>query len=161
MNSELINIAIIEDDLTIGTIIKMQLEKIENYKVELFSSGEDYFDRNKKFDLLIIDYNLDSYDKYASNGLEVIKKIENTPAIIMSSQNELETTIELINNGACDYVIKNNDLYQNILSSVSNIADHIKENKEIATLKTKKKKDFMRMTLMISLMIAFIYISTR
>jgi signal transduction histidine kinase len=72
-----------------------------------FSTGEELLENlNQQPDLIFLDYYLGNYI-----GLDLLKQIKSMHpgihVVIISGQEDMETTIRLMQNGAFDYIIKN------------------------------------------------------
>ena len=98
-------ILIVEDDISIAEIEKDYLEK-DGYKVSIEHDGLDALDRIKSepFDLFILDIMLPGKD-----GFEIcqeIRKVQNTPIIMVSAKKEEMDKIKGLNIGADDYITK-------------------------------------------------------
>ena len=84
---------------------------------EVFETGEDCV-KNLHFhpNLIFLDYHLDSSDPDASNGLTILKNIQeespNTPVIMLSGQDLFGVAAQTILKGAIDYIIKDDDAFQ-------------------------------------------------
>ncbi len=95
-------ILIIDDDIHIGNMLEEVLTK-ENYHVSRAYSGTEalMFLQNNAPDLILLDLMLPGL-----NGEQVLPKIKNIPVIIMSAKIDMENKINLLLNGAMDYITK-------------------------------------------------------
>lgn len=112
-------IFIVDDDEMLSMMLADHLQSNARYEIFTYATGEDCLKNLDKFpDLIILDFNLDSIEPYAANGLEVlqeIKRINNDIKVIMySSQTQYGKALQTINKGAIEYVMKDNDAFQNI-----------------------------------------------
>ena len=75
-------------------------------------------------DLIILDYFFVNNNKELMNGMEVFDKIKEThpqvPVIMLSGQDKGEIVLELARKGIDDYVIKDNNLIDNLNLAVAN-----------------------------------------
>ncbi len=96
------NILIVEDDITIHNLIKEVLEK-EQYKVLNAFSGTEalMLIEKEKIDLILLDLMLPGL-----NGEEIIQKINNIPIIVISAKISPQDKVEVLLNGANDYITK-------------------------------------------------------
>ncbi len=100
-------ILIIEDEVSIRTIIKKYLSKfdIECIEAENGKKGLEVFEKNKdSIDLIIMDVMMPEMD-----GIECtreIRKLSNVPIIILTAKSEDEDEIEGLEVGANDFVTK-------------------------------------------------------
>ena len=111
-------IFIVDDDPLINTLIVRRFTS-EGYHIEAFENGNDCLnalDRNP--DLIILDYFFISGNKELMNGMEVFNKIKElrpeTAVIMLSGQDKGEIVLEFARKGIADYVIKDNNLIDNL-----------------------------------------------
>ncbi len=96
---------VIEDDRKISAFLKAGLEA-ECFAVDTAYDGEKglFLAKTNDYDLIILDLILPKL-----NGQEVcqeIRKKSDTPIIILSGKNEVQSKINLLNSGADDYINK-------------------------------------------------------
>lgn len=115
---ELKKIVIIEDNGFYQELIKKHFHD-NDYQVTCFETGEDFFAFKTNPDLVILDYNLAGN----INGLDVLKRLKNedldAPVIFLSSQKDMRVALDSLKEGAFDYVIKNEDAFDNIDQAIS------------------------------------------
>jgi two-component system, OmpR family, response regulator len=121
-------IFIVDDDPFINNLVVKRF-KSEGYRIEAFENGDDCLKALiKNPDLIILDYFFVSENKELMNGMEVFDKIKKirpeTPVIMLSGQDKGEIVLELARKGIDDYVIKDNNLIDNL--SVA-ITEHFKK----------------------------------
>jgi two-component system response regulator AtoC len=97
---------IVEDDPFYGRLLQHHLSLNPDYKVELFTTGKACIQElYRKPDVVSIDYGLPDM-----NGDVLFNKIRavnsNVPVVIISGQEDISTAVDLLKNGACDYIIK-------------------------------------------------------
>lgn len=103
----MLKILIVEDEVSIRTIIKKYLSKfdIECIEAENGKKGLEIFEKNKdNIDLIIMDVMMPEMD-----GIECtreIRKLSNVPIIILTAKSEDEDEIEGLEVGANDFVTK-------------------------------------------------------
>lgn len=95
-------ILIVDDDISIGNLLETALVK-ENYTVTRAYSGSEavLFLEKNKVDLILLDLMLPGL-----SGEEVLQHISDTPVIVMSAKSEIGGKVDLLMNGAADYVTK-------------------------------------------------------
>ena len=95
-------IAVIEDNELTGDMITEILMK-EGFRVLRAYSGTEalYLLQQNKPDLILLDLILPGLD-----GEGVLEHIKDIPVIVLSSKAEVEDKINLLNEGACDYITK-------------------------------------------------------
>ncbi len=87
--------------------------------IETFPTGEACLPHlTKNPDLVILDYYLNSREKDAANGIDILKEIKSKnkalPVIMLSSQKSYGTAAQTIMYGAIHYVIKGKDAFSEI-----------------------------------------------
>jgi len=99
------SVCIIEDDREIGELIGLYLEK-EGISYELFENAEEGIKtlKNKNFDLLVLDINLPGIDGF--EALQIIRKKQNIPVVIVSARDADEDLILGLGLGADDFITK-------------------------------------------------------
>ena len=95
-------IAVIEDNVLTGDLITDILME-EGFQVLRAYSGTEalYLLAHKKPDLILLDLILPGLD-----GERVLEHTKGIPVIILSAKAEVEDKINLLNEGACDYITK-------------------------------------------------------
>jgi CheY-like chemotaxis protein len=128
MNSQKL-IYIVDDDPFINTLVVKRFTS-EGYSLESFESGEECLKAmNKNPDLIILDYLFYGDNQQFMNGMEVfdrIKKIKpHTPVIMLSGQDKGEIVLELARKGIDDYIIKDNNLIDNLIVAIKEVFEKV------------------------------------
>ncbi len=115
-------IFIVDDDQFINTLVVKRFSS-EGFRVEAFTYGEECIKAlGRNPDLIILDYYFVDGDHKVMNGIEVLDKIKElkpeTPVIILSGQDKGEIVLELARKGIIDYIIKDNNLVDNLRSAI-------------------------------------------
>jgi two-component system, OmpR family, phosphate regulon response regulator PhoB len=137
----LANVLLVEDEKSIVTLIKYNLEK-EGFKVFCAETGEDALKiiKEKTLDVVILDWMLPDV-----SGIEVCrqikkdKKLKNIPVLILTAKGEPDDKIKGLEVGADDYVTKpfnNKELLLRIKSLIKRSKPSLLE--ETATFKNLK-----------------------
>ena len=118
-------IFIVDDDPFINTLVVKRFTP-EGYRVESFLYGEDCLKAmDKKPDLIILDYYFTRTGEVVLNGMEIFDKIKEIDpevlVIMLSGQERGEIVLELARKGIDDYVIKDNNLIDNLNSSIKEL----------------------------------------
>ncbi len=114
-------IFVVDDDEMMAMALEDHLTNNTLHEIHVFRTGEDCI-KNLRLqpDVIILDYNLNSVEKEAANGmkiLEAIKKLNrDVPVILFSSQDAYSVALQSINKGATQYVIKDEDAFDNIVA---------------------------------------------
>lgn len=100
------HIFIVDDDIHIGNMLEEVLQR-EGYKVSRAYSGTEALLvlSTQTPDLILLDLMLPGL-----NGEEVLPKIQGIPVIILSAKSETAHKVQLLLDGACDYITKPFDL---------------------------------------------------
>lgn len=112
-------IFLVEDDFMFSTMMKDHLEESGKFDITVFPTGEECL--KKIYDnpaYVILDYNLNSHDANAQNGIQILESIhkldQNIFVIMLSSQESYGVAAKSIMKGAGSYIIKDNDAFQQI-----------------------------------------------
>jgi two-component system phosphate regulon response regulator PhoB len=104
----LANVLLVEDEKSIVTLIKYNLEK-EGFKVFCSETGEDALKiiKEKTPDLVILDWMLpDTSGIDVCRQIKIDKKLKNIPVLILTAKGEPDDKIKGLEVGADDYVTK-------------------------------------------------------
>jgi DNA-binding response OmpR family regulator len=102
---------VIEDHAGLARNISRALRESTGYAVDVSYDGQDglFLAESSPYDLILLDLMLPKMD-----GLEVLRRLRKqaiqTPVLILTSRDEKETTISLLDAGADDYLTKPFDL---------------------------------------------------
>lgn len=95
-------ILIIEDDVSIHNVIEELLKKENHSTYNAYSGTEAILMLEKeKYDLILLDLMLP-----AISGEEIIKKVKDTPIIVLSAKISSEDKVNCLLDGANDYITK-------------------------------------------------------
>lgn len=125
-NHKSLNVLVIEDNEQMSEMIKDSIiHKFSNAKVSVFNSGEAALNETKSNpDVIICDYQLDSQNPKALNGIQILGKLKkqfSSPVIFLSAQEKPEVSANIIKYGAYDYVVKNQQSFQRLEIIINNI----------------------------------------
>ena len=147
MKNETFKIFIVEDDTWYGSMLQHYLSLNPEYEVKRFESPTDFFSQlHHNPNVVTLDYSLPDCD-----GAEVLKKIKETNpdarVIIISGQEDVATAINLLKNGAFDYIVKDDDTKDRLWNSILHLREISNLKQEVETLKTQvgQKYDFSGM----------------
>jgi len=124
MNSRKL-IFIVDDDPIVNLMVTRRFAA-EGYKVDAFDYGESCIKAlGRKPDLIILDYYFTKSNQKVMNGMEVFDKIKeispDTPVIMLSGQEKGEIVLELARKGIVDYIIKDNNLIDNLRAAINEL----------------------------------------
>src|SRR3984957_17076119 len=149
MKNQTFKVYIIEDDTWYGSMLQHYLSLNPEYEVKRFETPGDFFaELHNKPDVITLDYSLPDCD-----GAEVLRKIKETNpevrVIIISGQEDVATAINLLKNGAFDYIVKDDDTKDRLWNSILHLREISNLKQEVETLKSQvgRKYDFSQMIL--------------
>ena len=153
-----LKITVIEDDRAMSEMIRDYITtKFPSAEVTVYNTGEEALNGIiTEQDVVILDYNLDSENIKAQNGLQILTKLRErykTPVIFLSAQEKAEISANTIKYGAYDYIVKNEAAFNRLEIVINNIIGHsdIKKN-----LGTQKFFNTILVVLMVVLVVGFI-----
>ena len=116
-------IFIVDDDEMLTEALSDFLTRDINHNISVFHTGEDFLGHiSENPDVVILDFYLNTVNKDAANGLEILeaisKHVHNTRVIMLSSQESYMTAAKTIQKGAVQYIIKDEDAFQKIADSI-------------------------------------------
>ncbi|OFY09113.1 MAG: regulator [Bacteroidetes bacterium GWE2_42_24] len=137
-----LKIYVVEDDPLFAKTLKFHLSLNPDYEVEIFSDGRKCIDNLFKNPALItLDYNLPGM-----SGLNVLKKIKelnpDLPVIIISSQHDVKVAVDLLKEGAYDYIVKDEDMFQRLWRALGIINERMQLQTKIRELETEIGKKY-------------------
>lgn len=120
-------IFVVDDDEMLSMALEDFLERKTGAEIRLFPTGEDCLQHLGELpDFIILDYNLNSVKKDAADGiaiLEEIKRINDQVKVVMlSSQDATWIVLQTKRMGAAEYVIKDEQAFEKILSFLETTA---------------------------------------
>jgi DNA-binding NtrC family response regulator len=134
----------VEDDKAFAKAMQYHLSLNPENEVEVFTKGKDCIaNLHKKPDLITLDYFMPG-----ENGSDVLEKIKkfnkDLPVIIVSGQTEINVALELLKQGAYDYVVKDHDTKERLWNSVNHLRNHNQLIKRVDSLQqeVEEKYDF-------------------
>jgi DNA-binding NtrC family response regulator len=135
-------IFIVEDDRFYGELLKRHLQLNPENEIFLYQTGKDCLaNLYRKPDMISLDYRLPDL-----SGDNVLRKVHadypDLPIVIVSGQEDVKTAVFLLNEGAYDYFVKDQDTQDRLW----NVANKIRENRllkqEIRVLKEEVGKKY-------------------
>ena len=128
MDSKTYKVFLVDDDVKTLIMLKHKLENLPDHKIKanVFAYGENCLDKmNENPDIIVLDYYLNAIREDAQNGLQILKQIKaikpDTHVIMVSGQEDMQTALETIREGAYDYIIKNDRTMQRLLLVINKI----------------------------------------
>ncbi len=142
MSNKPYKIFVVEDDDWYNRLLVHSLSLNPEYEVHGISNGKDCISRlSENPDLITLDYQMPDM-----KGLEVLQRIkkenERIQVILISEQQDIETVVELLKQGAYDYIVKSNDIKERLLNIVSNLRRNVILETELSSLKKEVQKKY-------------------
>ncbi len=137
------HIALVEDDVWYGELLKHHLELNPDFLVSRFESGQDFLKQiSQDISVLCLDLSLPDI-----KGDELLKKIRFThpelPVIFISGNEDVKTAIELLKQEyVYDYIVKDDEAKDRLWKSLINIKKHANLKKEVEVLKEEVAKKY-------------------
>lgn len=142
MPEKAFKIFVVEDDEWYNRLLVHTLSLNPDYEIQSFVTGKDCLSNlHQGPDIVTLDYRLPDM-----KGLDVLKQIkeinDDIQIILISEQDDIEVVVNLLQNGAYDYIVKSRDIRERLLNTVNNIRQGSDLKKEIVTLRQEVKKKY-------------------
>lgn len=117
-------IFIVDDEPLLSEMLADYLkEQYKGFNIVSFPTGEACLQSlDEQPDAVVLDYYLNSKEKDAANGIDILKEIKKRnkalPVIMLSSQKSYGTATQTIMYGAVHYVIKGQDAFEEIFQLI-------------------------------------------
>jgi DNA-binding NtrC family response regulator len=133
-NEKKIKLFLVDDDALYLKMLEIELLQNDNFILEKFATGEMCIaNLSQKPDVIVLDYYLDSLDKNAMNGIQVLDEIKSVdpdiPVVMLSSQDKIEVAINCMHHNAFDYIVKSETAFVRLRKAISTIT-HIKKTEK-------------------------------
>ncbi|MEL6863662.1 MAG: sigma-54 dependent transcriptional regulator [Bacteroidota bacterium] len=128
-------IFVVEDDPMYQKLVKYIFELDPDHEIHLFTSGKECLDHLHLHPAIIsLDYTLPDM-----TGQAVLKKIKSfndqIGVIMLSGQKDIAVAVELLREGAHDYIVKSEDTRERLLTSIKHFKQQLNLREEVAQLK--------------------------
>ena len=144
MKAKPFTLFVVEDDEWYNNLITYTLSLNPEHVVKNFRNAADFLNAlQEKPDVITLDFRLPD-----TTGLDLLRLIKAThpdaEVIVISEQSNVETAVELLKEGAYDYLVKSTDIRDRLLNLINNIKNKRNLEKRITQLQkeVEKKYDF-------------------
>jgi len=123
MTSNMFTIFVLDDEPWYGTMIQHYLSLNSEYNVERFEDANDLLAHlHKKPDAITVDFAMPGIN--GQEAMQMIrKKMPEVPIIIISGQEDIQTAIALLKDGAFDYILKDDDTNKRLWNTLQHIRE--------------------------------------
>lgn len=139
-----LKIFIVEDDDFYSAMLAYHLELNPDFEVVKFATAASLFQNlHQAPSAITLDYSLPD-----AKGETVLKRLRkelpDVPVIIISGQDDITTAVDLLQLGAYDYIVKDENTKERLWSSISKIKENFSLKEEIIQLRQEiqQKYDF-------------------
>ncbi len=117
---------VVDDDAFQTEALKDYITRKTPHQVFTFNTGEECLKHaGEKPDVIILDYYLNTNQKDAANGMEVLKSLKkyypDIHVVMLSSQERYAVAMQTIQKGAEHYVVKDEQSFDKIISILEGI----------------------------------------
>ncbi len=144
MSAKVFTIFVLEDDEWYNKYLVHTISLNPDYQVKSFLTANHFFETiHEKPDVVTLDYRLPEIT--GADALEKIKLLSpDTEIIVISEQNDITTAINLLKKGAYDYLVKEKNISDRLLTIIHNIYKNLglKNRINLLELELQKKHDF-------------------
>ncbi|HAQ65208.1 MAG TPA: regulator [Bacteroidales bacterium] len=135
---------LVEDDLITAKALTESLIKETGCEVSHFGTGRDFLEAitHQQPDLVSLDYLLPD-----SSGAELFKKVKkmypDIPVIMVSGQQDISTAVDLLRQGAYDYIVKDKNMRSRLVNLVLKIGENIQLHRKITELEKEVGRKYI------------------
>lgn len=139
-----LKIFLVEDDLVTAKTLIESLIKEAGCEVSHFSTGHDFLEAITKEqpDVVSLDYLLPD-----SSGADLFKRVKKVypeiPVIMVSGQQDVSTAVDLLRQGAYDYIVKDRNMRSKLVNLVLKIGENISLQRKISELEKEVDRKYL------------------
>lgn len=130
-------IFIVEDDEWYGQFLHYHISMNPDYDTELINSGDQLLKKlSENPSLITLDFSMPTItgDKLL---IEIKKQLPHIPVLIISGQEDISTAVQLLKEGAYDYIVKNENTKDQLRVAIQNALEHQSLKQEVQYLREK------------------------
>jgi len=137
MSEKKILLFLVDDDPLYLKSLEIEFAQNTESEIMTFSTGEKCLENlSRDPDIIILDYYLNSVDKHAINGLEILDRIKiaspHIPVIMLSSQDKIEVAVNCMKHQAFDYIVKSETAFLRLQKAITTIFHYQKIEKALS-----------------------------
>jgi DNA-binding NtrC family response regulator len=144
MQEEHFTVFVVEDNEWYNRLLVHHLSMNPEFRVRSFFNGKDLLGNlHERPDVITLDYRLP--DVKGSDLLKKIRDFDDTiEVIVISEQDDIQTAVDLLKEGAFDYLVKNEEISGRLHNAIGKIRKNAGLRKRIVALEQEvgKKYDF-------------------
>ncbi len=134
--SNKINLFLVDDDALFLKSLEIDFMQQADFEIKSFATGELCVENlHQNPDVIILDYQLDSIERDAMNGLQTLDKIKAfnpaIPVVMLSSQDKIDVAINCMHHQAFDYVVKSETAFMRLKKIITTIIETQKLEKQL------------------------------
>jgi two-component system, OmpR family, response regulator len=119
-------IFVVDDNEMLSMALEDYLTRQTMHDVQLYKTGEECLKHlREQPDVVILDFNLNSENKDAANGMHILEEIKRINkyihVIMLSSQEAYGTALQTIRKGAEEYVMKDEGAFKKIVAIIDGL----------------------------------------
>ncbi len=141
---EILKIFVVEDNELYAKMMHHHLSLNPDNEVKVFHDGKQCLDNlHLKPGVIFLDYSLPNF-----TGIDVLRRIKQShpdlPVVIVSGQEDVSTAVELLREGAYDYIVKDENAKDRMWKATNNIRENTELRQELDRLREEvtSKYDF-------------------
>jgi DNA-binding NtrC family response regulator len=136
MNNNNIKLFLVDDDAVFLKLLEIEFMEQADFDIETFATGELCIESlPHRPDVIILDYYLDGFYRYAINGIDTLDNIKafdaDIPFIMLSSQDKIDVAINCMHHKATDYVVKSETAFLRLKKIISTTLETQKIEKQL------------------------------
>jgi two-component system, OmpR family, response regulator len=137
MNEKRILLFLVDDDPLFLKSLEIEFAQNTESEIMTFATGEKCLENiSRNPDIIVLDYYLNSVDKNAINGLEILDRIKTTypliPVVMLSSQDKIEVAVNCMKHQAFDYIVKSETAFIRLQKAITTIFHYQKIEKALS-----------------------------
>lgn len=135
-NLNKIKLFLVDDDALYLKSLEIEFMQYADFEIRTFATGEHCVEHlAEKPDVIILDYELNSVNKDAMNGIDTLDQIKafnaDIPVVMLSAQDKIDIAVSCMHHKAFDYVVKSETAFLRLQKIIPAIFQFKKTEKEL------------------------------